>query len=207
MTKILKGIITKLLGDAKLVKTLAGCLKMQRVITMQDITLPMLDKNRRINQQKVLVFDNDNVKYNIILGTNFHSKTGMKLNFSEGNMEWFDCSIPLCPPGGLDAKGFNAMEDMFHIQVKDKIFGKDWLECFATEILDAKYEKIDVAEVVKGLTHLNPHQKTDLLPMLQETIRCSMELLEFIHTKRYTLTLIQMPSLYILGHTLYLNSI
>jgi hypothetical protein len=27
-----------------------------------------------------------------------------------------------------------------------------------------------------------------------------MELLEFIHTKRYTLTLIQMPSLYILGH-------
>jgi hypothetical protein len=32
------------------------------------------------------------------------------------------------------------MEDMFYIQVKDKIFGKDWLECFATEILDAKYE-------------------------------------------------------------------
>ncbi len=27
------------------------------------------------------------------------------------------------------------MEDMFHIQVEDKIFGEDWLECFATEIL------------------------------------------------------------------------
>jgi hypothetical protein len=34
-----------------------------------------------------------------------------------------------------------------------------------------------------------------------------MELLECTHTKRYTLTLIQMPSLYILGHTLYLESI
>jgi hypothetical protein len=34
-----------------------------------------------------------------------------------------------------------------------------------------------------------------------------MELLEFIHTKRYTLTLIQMSILYILGHTLYLESI
>ncbi len=57
---------------------------------------------------------------------------------------------------------------MFHIQVEDKIFGEDWLECFATEILDAKYEKTDVVEVVKGLTHLNAHQKADLLWVLQE---------------------------------------
>jgi hypothetical protein len=34
---------------------------------------------------------------------------------------------------------------------------------FATEILDAKYEKTDVAEVVKGLAHLNAHQNADLL--------------------------------------------
>jgi hypothetical protein len=60
------------------------------------------------------------------------------------------------------------MEDMFHIQVEDEIFGEDWLEWFATEILDAKYEKTDVAEVVKGLTHLNAHQKADLLRVLQE---------------------------------------
>jgi hypothetical protein len=67
-------------------------------------------------------------------------------------MEWFDCSIPLCPSGGLDLNEFDAMEDMFHIQVEDKIFSEDWLECFTTEILDAKYEKTDVVEVVKGLT-------------------------------------------------------
>ena len=123
-----KGIITKLLGNTKLVRTLAGCLKMQEVITMRDLRLPKFDKNRHINQQKVLVFNNNNVKYDIILGTNFLSKTGIKLNY----------------------------------QVRDEIFGEDWLECFATEILDAKYEKKDVAEVVKGLTHLNAHQKADL---------------------------------------------
>jgi hypothetical protein len=161
-----KGVITKLLGDTKLVRTLAGYYKMQEVITMQDIRLPEFDKNRRINQQKVLVvlvFDNDNVKYNIILGTNFLSKTRINFNYSEGNIEWFDCSIPLHPPGGLDLKEFDVMEDMFNIQVEDKIFGEDWLECFATEILDAKYERTDVAEVVKGLTHVNAHQKADLL--------------------------------------------
>ncbi len=83
-------------------------------------------------------------------------------------MEWFDCSIPLCPPGGLNSKEFDAMEDMFHIQVEDKIFGEDWLDCFATEILDAKYERTNVAEVMKGLTHLNAHQKADPLQVLQE---------------------------------------
>jgi hypothetical protein len=124
---LLKGIITKLLGDTKLVRTLTGCLKMQEVVSMQDIRLPEFDKNRRINQQKVLVFDNDNVKYDIILGTNFLSKTRIKLNYSEGNMEWCDCFISLCPPGGLDSKEFDAMEDMFHIQVEDEIFGEDWL--------------------------------------------------------------------------------
>ena len=158
-----KGITTKLLGDTKLVRTLTGCLKTQEVVTMRDLRFPEFDKNRRINQQKVLVFDNNNVTYDIILGTNFLFKAGIKLNYSEGIMGWFDCSIPLCTPGGLDSKEFDAMEDMFHIQVEDELFGEDWLKSFATEILDAKYEKTDVAEVLKGLTHLNAHQKADLL--------------------------------------------
>ncbi len=48
-----KGIITKLLNDTKLVRTLAGCLKTQEVVTIQDLRLPKINKNRRINQQNV----------------------------------------------------------------------------------------------------------------------------------------------------------
>ncbi len=202
-----KAVITKLLGDTKLVRTLAGRLKTQEVVIMWDIRLPEFDKNRCINQQEVQVFDNDNVKYVIILGTNFLSKTGIKLNYSEGNTEWFDCSIPLCPPGDLDSNEFNAKEDMFHIQLKDKLFGEDWLDCFATEILDAKYEKTDVVAVMKGLTYLNTHQKADLLRVLQGNDKMFDGTLGVFGTKRYTLTLIQMPSLYILGHILCLKSI
>jgi hypothetical protein len=76
-----KSVITELFGDTKLVRTLAGCLKTQEVVTMQDLRLPEFDKNRRINQQKVLVFDNDKIKYNIILGTNLLSKIGIKLKY------------------------------------------------------------------------------------------------------------------------------
>ncbi len=86
-------------------------------------------------------------------------------------MEQFDCFIPLRPPGGLYSDRIGAMEDIFHIQVKDGPFGKDWLKCFATEILDAKYERTDVVEVVKGLTQLNAHQEADLLQLLQENDR------------------------------------
>jgi hypothetical protein len=100
----------------------------------------------------------------------------------------FDCSIPFCPPAGLDLNKFDAMEDMFHIQVKDELFGEDWLKCFAPEILDAKYEQTDVVEVVKELTHLNAHQKVDLLQVLQENDNMSDGTLGVYPHKRYTLT-------------------
>ncbi len=76
------------------------------------------------------------------------------------------------------------MEDMFHIQLKDKLFGEDWLKSFVTEILDAKYEKTDVAEVMKGLTHLNAHQKADLLWVLQENKKVFDKTLDVYTHKR-----------------------
>jgi hypothetical protein len=68
-----KGVITEVIGDTKLVRTLAGHLKMQEVVTMCDLRFPEFDKNKHINQKKVLVFDNDNVKYD------YHP--GYKLSF------------------------------------------------------------------------------------------------------------------------------
>ncbi len=76
------------------------------------------------------------------------------------------------------------MEHMFHIQLKDKIFGEDRLKSFATEILDAKYKKTDVAEVMKGLTHLDAPQKQTCFECYRKTKRCLMKLLMFIHMKR-----------------------
>jgi hypothetical protein len=114
-----------------------GKIQVQEVLTLRDLRLPEFDKNRRISQQKALVFDNEKVKYDIILGANFLLKAGIQLNYSEGKIELFDRSIPLCPPRCLDAKDFDAMEDMFFIQAEDELFSEVWLHCDATEILDA----------------------------------------------------------------------
>ncbi len=102
---------------------------------------------------------------------------------------------------------FDAMEDMFHIHVKDELLGEDWLKCFVTEILDFKYEKTDVVEVVNGLTHLNAHQKADLLRVLKENKKMFHGTLGVYPLQRYTLISIQMPSLCILDLTQYLESI
>jgi hypothetical protein len=46
----------------------------------------------------------------------------------------------------------------------------DWYNptCYAVEILDAKYEKVEVDEVINQLNHLNTEQKEDLRKDLME---------------------------------------
>ena len=60
------------------------------------------------------------------------------------------------------------MEDQYFIQLENEILGEDWLECYATEILDAKYEWTDVSDVVKELHHLDQKQKDDILQVLKK---------------------------------------
>ena len=75
------------LAETKSVRTLAGKLKSQ-VVTMLDICLPEFDKNRRISQQKCLVFDNDKCNYDLTLGANFLRKVGITLDCDKDKMRW-----------------------------------------------------------------------------------------------------------------------
>ena len=128
------------IADTKSFKNLAQKLTASEMVTLIYIRLPEFDKNRSIAQQRALIFYNDTCRYDMIIGTNFLSKTDIKLEYESGNMEWYESSLPMRPAYGLYLYKFDTMADMYHIQVKKKIIYKDWLEFFATEILDAKYE-------------------------------------------------------------------
>jgi len=117
-------------------------------------------------QQKALVFINDNCQYDMILGTNFLSKTGIKLNYDHGKMLWYDSTLPMHSQKGLTSADFDHMEDMYYIQYKDELLGQDWLEIYATEILNTRYKWTDVQDVVDGQNHLTAQQKCDLLNVL-----------------------------------------
>jgi len=152
-----RGVKPRKLSTSKVMKILAGTLAATDTVTLRDIRLPEFDKNRRIEEQKALVFD-ITCRYNIIFGTYFLSKV----------MEWYECSLPLRDSFSLDTKSFNDMEDAMFVKTEDELLGDDWLDSFATEILDAKYDKTDVKDVVKQQTHLSASKQKDLLELLEK---------------------------------------
>jgi hypothetical protein len=104
-------------------------------------------------------------KYDIILGADFLSKSGIDIKYSTGIIEWFDNELPMRNPHQLGGNEYLAMVDIFEVQRKaEAIFGMDWYDptCYASEILDAKYGKVSTDDVVDQLTHLTLDQRDDL---------------------------------------------
>jgi hypothetical protein len=56
----------------------------------------------------------------------------------------------LHPPGGLDSREFDAMEDMSFIKMEDELFGEDWLDCYSTKILSTENKWTDVLYAPKS---------------------------------------------------------
>ena len=56
------------------------------------------------------------------------------------------------------------------IQQEVDFFGIDWYDptCYAIKILDAKYEKVQIDDVVNQLEHLNVQQKAGIKQVLSE---------------------------------------
>ncbi len=137
---------------------------------LRNLRPPELDKNRNVEQQKALIFDADSCRYDVILGADFLSKTGIGVKYSTGTIEWFDNELPLRDTCYLQWKDFLAMAESIKIQLEDDIFGIDWYDptCYASEIVDVKYEKVLVDDVIDQLDHLNTQQKNNLKRVLNE---------------------------------------
>ena len=76
------------------VNTLAGSCMANNMVVLHAIRLPELDKNRVIDQHKALVFDGE-IRYNLILGADFLTKSGIDIKYSFGTIEWFDSELPM----------------------------------------------------------------------------------------------------------------
>jgi len=110
-----------------------------------------------------LVFESDTCQNGMILGTNFLIKRGIKLDNDTGQMIWYDCILPMCPRHGLPAQDFDDMQDIYLIDFKVDQLGHNWLESYATEILDTKYQWTDDQDVVANQHHLTSKKKCNLL--------------------------------------------
>jgi hypothetical protein len=158
------------ISSSRQVNTLAGTYTSTEVVIMRNLRLPEFDRNRNVNQQKALVFQSETCKYDVILGADFLTKTGIDIKYSTGTIEWFDNELPLCNPHLFQDKDFEAMAEIVEVQQEEALFGMDWYNptCYAVEILDAKYGKVDIDELINQLNHLNTEQKKDLRKVLMD---------------------------------------
>jgi hypothetical protein len=63
--------------NSRKISTLAGSYTLSDMVVLRNLRLPELDKNRNVDQQKALIFDADSCRYDVILGAEFLSKTGI----------------------------------------------------------------------------------------------------------------------------------
>jgi hypothetical protein len=82
---------------------------------MCNLRLPEFDENRNVDQQKVLVFQSETCKYNVILGADFLTKVGNDVKHSAGTMEWFNNELPLYNPCLLQNKEFEAIAEIIEL--------------------------------------------------------------------------------------------
>jgi hypothetical protein len=78
------------ISNSRKIGSLAGSYTSSEMVVLCNLRLPELDKNCNLDQQKALIFDADSCQYDVILGADFLSKTGIDVKYSIGTIEWFD---------------------------------------------------------------------------------------------------------------------
>ena len=85
------------LKTSKSVMTLAGKYNTSQMVVLRDLRLPEFDKNRRVDEQKALIFEKK-CRYDVILGSDFLTKTGIDITYSDGTMSWFGNTLNMREP-------------------------------------------------------------------------------------------------------------
>ena len=74
---------------------LAGTYQSLAMVVMRNLRLPECDRNRNVEQQKALIFESETCKYDVILGADFLTKTGIDVKYSTGtDQRDHKCSRP-----------------------------------------------------------------------------------------------------------------
>ena len=136
------------------------------VVTMRDVRLLEFNKNRSIEEQKALVFDQENCRYDVILGADFLNKAGMVIDYLEKSFKWFGDVIPLRVPSELSSVDYVMMVERSKVKTEEEDLDNDVNENYLSSILDARYDAMDICEVMRQQTHLTASQQNDLRNLL-----------------------------------------
>ena len=144
-------------------QTIAGPLNSNRQVFLDNIMFPEFDKTKRISGAIANVFDSE-CKYDLIVGRDLLHKIGLSICFEKKEMRWIDSVVPMKTPSFWNSplSYFWALDE----EEEDEL---DDAECFGTtKILDAKYEKVEISDVITQQHHLAKHQRKLLQNVLEK---------------------------------------
>ena len=176
--------------DAKKINTINGANTCSDMVILCNIHLPEFDKSQRVKEQKAMVYDYE-TRYDLILGTDFLTKTGIDIKYSSKTMQWFENELPMQDPMCMDNKEFLAMVDVVKQQCIEELYGMDLCDptCYAIKILDVKYDTVSIKDVVKECMHLKEEQRADLQMGLSKFQKLFSGKLEYFPIENFTLSL------------------
>jgi hypothetical protein len=153
--------------------TIAGQYSSSYKVPIKNIALSEFDRHHKIDGAYAFVFDSP-CQYHCILGSGFLAKAGIDIKFSEKQVEWFGNTIPVRNPSDFTPEDMAVCLNSMQLDVGDDFLSnhfndEDIYDNYAVgKILDAMYEKMDVADIVKMQTHLNTQQQSQLLEVLSK---------------------------------------
>ena len=151
---------------ARQVNTLAGHMTSAGTIQIDGMRLPEFDRNRVIDSHEFGVFDAP-CQYDLILGSEFLTKMGIRLDYQNLQVDWLGISRPM-NTNKFTHERRRAMVDAYllHLEEDDEL---DDLACYATAVMDAKYEAIEADDIIaKQCSHLTEEQQNDLRALFSE---------------------------------------
>jgi hypothetical protein len=154
-----KGCSPTLLDRPVVSQIIVGEFTSKQHVRLQGILLPEFDRNEQIDEQYAYVFDSDR-HYDLILGCDFLHKTGLKLDFTAKMVHWMDHST------SMKDQSYWRPSHLFLLDQMNDEATDDLLESNASEILEARYERVDPVEVASRQTHLTPLQQKQLADLL-----------------------------------------
>ena len=151
------GLRIKTARRVKQFKTAAGTFGTREVSKIPSHTIAGFSGRRKLQKTRVRIAPGDLGKYDFIFGRNYLAQYGINILFSDRVIEWDGLRISMDERPN-DPKVSDDLDEM--LQDPSEM-------SHAQQILDSKYEKIDLAAVAKDQKHLPLHERDLLLEVFK----------------------------------------
>ena len=128
-----------------------------------EFTLPEFHPGREI-EWNVYVDDSPPLKYDMIIGCDLLMHLGIDLIFSKAEIHWDNASIPMKSIDSISDANIDTLEHEILLSHDPDTIGAERIQ----SIIDAKYTKTDLTQVVKTCSDLTASEQIELLKLLQK---------------------------------------